>query len=101
MLELALSSPPTPHSTAALIAAVTSENNGGENKSDSNELAREWDGWRRQVKNACALLVNATRDEKGPVAFVGLSFQEEPGALLREECHFYYGGNKGGGKGLE
>jgi len=72
MLEIALSSPPTPPSTAASVAALNA--NGDSNNS---KLALEWNEWRKRVNYACALIANATRTEKGAVEFIGLSFPEE------------------------
>jgi len=81
-IELALSNPPdTPPSTAASISALN--NNTTENGDDAAEnseeskISKEWNEWRKQVNYACALLANATRDEKGAVEFIGQSFPNE------------------------
>jgi len=84
-LEIALSSPPTPPSTAASIAALDrDEGNANENNS---KLAAEWNEWRKQVNYACALLANATRTEKGSVEFIGLSFPKEaiPSHMVKDD----------------
>lgn len=81
MLEIALSSPPTPVGTAASISALDKKqkNSNGDNEENksSSKLAQEWNVWRQQVNYACALLANATRTERGAVDFIGLSFPEE------------------------
>ena len=43
--------------------------------------------WRKRVNYACALLANGTREERGAVEFVGLSFPEEavPSSQLEEK----------------
>ena len=86
MLEIALSSPPTPPSTAASIAALASEDS--DSKDEKNvKLAAEWNEWRKTVNYACALLANATRNEKGAVEFIGLSFPEEaiPTSMVKDK----------------
>ncbi|KAL9187135.1 hypothetical protein ACHAXT_010855 [Thalassiosira profunda] len=85
MLELALSSPPTPPSTAASVAALSNNEEKGGGKS---KLAVEWEGWRKQVNFACALLANATRTEKGAAEFIGLSFPAEavPSSMARKDA---------------
>jgi hypothetical protein len=84
MLEIALSSPPTPVSTAASVLALASN---GDNKEETSKLAEEWKVWRQQVNYACALLANATRTERGAVDFIGLSFPDEavPSNFSRKE----------------
>ncbi|KAL9187152.1 hypothetical protein ACHAXT_010872 [Thalassiosira profunda] len=84
MLELALSSPPTPPSTAASVAALSNNEEGG----GKSKLAVEWEGWRKQVNFACALLANATRTEKGAAEFIGLSFPAEavPSSMARKDA---------------
>jgi hypothetical protein len=84
MLEIALSSPPTPVSTAASVSALASN---GDNKEEPSKLAEEWKVWRQQVNYACALLANATRTERGAVDFIGLSFPDEavPSNLSRKK----------------
>jgi hypothetical protein len=80
MLEIALSSPPTPVGTAASISSLDKQKkNGGDEEEgkSSSKLAQEWNVWRQQVNYACALLANATRTERGAVDFIGLSFPEE------------------------
>eukprot|EP00984_Skeletonema_dohrnii_P011991 scaffold4823_cov82-Skeletonema_dohrnii-CCMP3373.AAC.2 len=72
MLEIALSSPPTPVSTAASVSALASDN-----KEEPSKVAEEWKVWRQQVNYACALLANATRTERGAIDFIGLSFPDE------------------------
>jgi hypothetical protein len=78
MLEIALSSPPTPVSTAVSVSALASSST-----TDNGELppfkqyAQEWNVWRQQVNYACALLANATRTERGAIDFIGLSFPNE------------------------
>jgi len=81
-IELALSNPPTPPSTAASISALNnnnteSEDSAAENNSEESKISKEWNEWRKQVNYACALLANATRDEKGAVEFIGQSFPNE------------------------
>lgn len=71
MLEIALSSPPTPPSTAASESALAKES-----KAD-DKLAKEWNTWRKSVNYACALMANATRTEQGAADFIGLSFPDE------------------------
>ena len=71
MLEIALSSPPTPPSTAASVSALAKDG-----KAD-DELAKEWNIWRKSVNYACALMANATRTEQGAADFIGLSFPDE------------------------
>mmetsp|Transcript_22102 Transcript_22102/g.46634 ORF Transcript_22102/g.46634 Transcript_22102/m.46634 type:complete len:558 (-) Transcript_22102:60-1733(-) len=86
MLEIALSSPPTPPSTAASIAALALNSDEDGESSNNNKLASEWNDWRKQVNYACALLANATRTEKGAADFIGLSFPEEavPSSSMKE-----------------
>jgi len=81
MLEIALSSPPTPVSTAASVSALASDN-----KEELSKVAEEWKVWRQQVNYACALLANATRTERGAIDFIGLSFPDEavPSNLSRK-----------------
>ena len=81
MLEIALSSPPTPVSTAASISALASDK-----KEEPSKVEQEWKLWRQQVNYACALLANATRTERGAVDFIGLSFPDEavPSNLSRK-----------------
>eukprot|EP00577_Skeletonema_sp_RCC1716_P032371 CAMPEP_0113409186 /NCGR_PEP_ID=MMETSP0013_2-20120614/21012_1 /TAXON_ID=2843 ORGANISM="Skeletonema costatum, Strain 1716" /NCGR_SAMPLE_ID=MMETSP0013_2 /ASSEMBLY_ACC=CAM_ASM_000158 /LENGTH=477 /DNA_ID=CAMNT_0000295285 /DNA_START=13 /DNA_END=1443 /DNA_ORIENTATION=- /assembly_acc=CAM_ASM_000158 len=81
MLEIALSSPPTPVSTAASVSALASDN-----KEEPSKVAEEWKVWRQQVNYACALLANATRTERGAIDFIGLSFPDEavPSNLSRK-----------------
>ena len=74
MLEIALSSPPTPVSTAASVSALAAANN---KEDPPSKVAQEWKVWRQQVNYACALLANATRTERGAVDFIGLSFPDE------------------------
>ncbi len=85
MIEIALSSPPTPPSTAQSIAAM--KDNDESSNSNSKKLAEEWDEWRKRVNYACALLANACRDERGAVEFIGLSFPEEaiPSSMMKEK----------------
>ena len=71
MLEIALSSPPTPPSTAASVSALSKDG-----KAD-DKLAKEWNTWRKSVNYACALMANATRTEHGASDFIGLSFPDE------------------------
>lgn len=86
MLEIALSNPPPASSSIG-----TSEGEG----SDEDD---ERDEWRRKVNYACALLANATRDEKGAVEFIGLSFPKE---AVPSSSYFKDGIEEGGedGKG--
>ena len=102
MMEIALSSPPTPPSTAASIAALaaatsssSSSTDDADNESSSSDntnkkknakLAAEWNEWRKSVNYACALLANATRNEKGAVEFIGLSFPKEaiPTSMVKD-----------------
>lgn len=81
MLEIALSSPPTPVSTAASVSALAADS-----KEESSKVAQEWKVWRQQVNYACALLANATRTERGAIDFIGLSFPDEavPSNLSRK-----------------
>ena len=81
MLEIALSSPPTPVSTAASVSALAADT-----KEEPSKVAEEWKVWRQQVNYACALLANATRTERGAVDFIGLSFPDEaiPSNLSRK-----------------
>jgi len=77
MLEIALSSPPTPVGTAASISALDKKqkdsNGDNEENKTSSKLAQEWNVWRQQVNYACALLANATRTERGAVDFIDQS----------------------------
>ena len=72
MIEIALSNPPTPPSTASSIAALDNNTN-----VNNGKLAKQWNEWRKQVNYACALLANATRNEVGAVEFIGYSFPKE------------------------
>ena len=96
MIELAMSTSPTPPSTAASIAALNDNSNS--NNSNNNKLANEWNEWRTQINYACALLANATRDERGSVEFIGLSFPEEavPSSYMRDVAALERKSNKGG-----
>jgi len=80
-IELALSNPPTPpSSTAASISALnnnSTESSDAAENSEESKISKEWNEWRKQVNYACALLANATRDERGAVEFIGQSFPNE------------------------